>query len=63
MLELPNCEDNIINNVQLVKAFVYQWKGRRIPRDEVLHIDASRKEANRLAFLNQVLDYYCLKQK
>lgn len=63
LLELPNCEDNIINNVQLVKAFVYQWKGKRVPRNEVLHIDASRKEASRLAFLNQVLDYYCLKQK
>ena len=55
LLELPNCEDNIINNVQLVKAFVYQWKGKRVPRNEVLHIDASRKETDRLVFLEKVI--------
>lgn len=54
LLELHNCEDNITSNVQLIKDFVCQWRGKRVPREEVLHIDVSRKEASRIAFLNQV---------
>ena len=54
LLELPNCEDNIASNIQLIKNFVHQWKGRRVPREEILHLSAEQKEAKRLAFFRQI---------
>ena len=56
LLKLPNCEDNIDNNIQLIQNFVNQWKGKRVPRNEVMHLSTWQKESKRLDFFRQVIN-------
>lgn len=53
--ELNNTEDNIERNIKAIKTFVERWKGKRVPREAVTHIDNKVKEAQRLAFFSSVL--------
>ena len=55
-LELPNTEDNVENNVAIIADFVSHWKGRRVPREAISHIDLRVKESQRLAFFRHVLE-------
>jgi hypothetical protein len=51
ILELPNSEANIVEHFAEIEAFVLAWKGRRVERSLVQHLDVSVKERQRLAFI------------
>lgn len=55
ILELPNAEDNVENGVGVIAEFVSEWKGRRVQREAISHLDLSSKECQRLAFFRKVL--------
>jgi hypothetical protein len=54
LLELPNTADSIDKSLDAIEAFVTEWQGRRVPREEVLHLDTRVKENRRIAFLRSV---------
>ena len=56
ILGLPNQEDNILPNLDRIEEFVMQWKGKRVPRQSVAHIDIVRKEDLRLEFFQNTLN-------
>lgn len=59
ILELPNKEDNVESSVKTIENFVSRWKGRRVEREAITHLDVKVKEAQRLAFFSEVLEAMC----
>lgn len=56
VLELPNHEQNVAENVPAIRDFVERMRGRRVPRDEVVQrMTVAAKESTRVAFLQRVL--------
>lgn len=55
ILQLPNSPDNVQNNVEQIAQFAFAWKGRRVIRDDVKHLDNWYKESQRLVFFEQLL--------
>ncbi len=55
LLQLPNCESNISENMELIQSFVVKWMGKRVARSEVLHLDLRQKERKRLKFMKGVI--------
>ncbi|MFH0815922.1 MAG: hypothetical protein V1934_03795 [Methanobacteriota archaeon] len=55
ILRLPNTESNVEDNLEAIKKFVSEWKGRRVAREDMRCIDADVKEARRLEFLQDVV--------
>jgi hypothetical protein len=53
LLELPNTETNLDDHDQQITEFVTAWRGRRVGRRAVAHLDINLKEAERLAFLQR----------
>lgn len=51
LLQLPNTEDNVDVANDAIRAFVEQWRGRRVPRREVTAIDSSVVERERLRLI------------
>lgn len=56
LLELPNEEGSLIDNLAAIDDFVARWRGRRVPRQEIAHLDSSTKERQRLVFLETVAE-------
>jgi glycosyltransferase involved in cell wall biosynthesis len=55
LLRLPNTDDNVVGNVERIRAWAHGIRGRRVPRAEVEpRIDAREKERRRLEFMAQV---------
>lgn len=50
-LQLPNAEENVSANVEKIAAFVESWRGRRVARADVAHIDSAVKEQRRISLL------------
>jgi len=55
LLRLENREDNVERSIDRIRDFVLRWKGKRVPREQVLRIDAVGKEKARIAFFKTVL--------
>jgi len=55
LLQLPNSEENIANNTNLIRRFVEQWKGKRIDRKEIIHLDVYYKARRQINFFTDVL--------
>lgn len=55
LLCLPNTPDNVDKNLDKIEAFVLSWRGRRVPRSEIEHLDLRVKEKQRIAFMKEVL--------
>ena len=56
LLRLRNAEDSIdVAAAERVREFVASWRGRRVPRDAVAHLDIHVKEAERLEFVESLL--------
>jgi hypothetical protein len=53
-LQIPNTEDNVATRVKEIRTFVEGWRGRRVPREMVAHMDWSVKEEARLRFISRV---------
>jgi len=54
LLRLPNEERNIECCLEEIQRFVIAWVGKRVPRQEVAHLDLRHKERQRLAFIESV---------
>lgn len=54
ILELPNTERNVADNVERIASFAAGWKGRRVPRQAIQHLDAAAKERRRVDFIRDV---------
>lgn len=54
LLQTPNNGSNAADVVDAIRPFVDEWKGRRVPRPAIGHLDAQLKEARRFEFLREV---------
>ncbi|MGQ9748114.1 MAG: glycosyltransferase [Candidatus Caldatribacteriaceae bacterium] len=54
ILRIPNTEDNVENSIPAIRDFVMSWRGRRVDRKDVAHLDVRYKEAKRLTFLEEI---------
>jgi hypothetical protein len=55
LLELPNTEDNVLAYHGRIRSFVESWRGRRVSREYIRHLDLDEKERERLHFFRQVI--------
>ena len=55
LLQLPNTPDNVLRNVPAIVRFAEAWKGRRVPREQVAHLDVTHKERKRLEFFKSLV--------
>jgi hypothetical protein len=51
LLELPNTPDNVVRAVAEIRDFGERWRGRRVARESVLHLDVRSKEVQRVEFM------------
>lgn len=58
ILQLPNTEDAILQSANRIERFVSEWKGRRVPRSAISHLDITVKEQQRVDFFRRVLQRY-----
>jgi len=54
LLELPCVPDNVAQNTDRIASFVEAWRGRRVPRGSLAHLDVEVKEARRLDFFSKI---------
>lgn len=54
-LRLPNDAAPLALHRSTIAAFIEHWRGRRVPRSSIAHIDTSVKETARLAFMTETL--------
>ena len=54
-LRLPNSGAPLQPHHAAIAAFVERWRGRRVPRPSVAHLDTTVKEAGRLAFMATII--------
>ena len=54
VLRLPNTGDNVERGADAIRSFVETWRGRRIPRAAVSHLDLGATETQRLSFLAEL---------
>lgn len=55
LLQIPNTPDNVVTHAAAIERFVAEWHGKRVPREEIAHLDLKNKERERLSFFRQVL--------
>lgn len=55
-LRLPNEPSSLEPHREAILRFVTYWRGRRVARDAVAHLDTSVKETRRLAFMSKIVD-------
>jgi hypothetical protein len=54
LLEIPNTEDNLRDNVDCIRDFVFSMQGKRVDRERIAPvIDQHNKEKIRLDFMKQ----------
>jgi glycosyltransferase involved in cell wall biosynthesis len=54
LLEVDNQAGSVARNVDRIAAFVHEWKGRRVRRDQIANLDARAKEHQRVVFLQRL---------
>ena len=54
-LRLPNNAESLAPWRDRIAAFIERWRGRRVPRTAIAHLDVSVKEAQRLAFMEKIV--------
>lgn len=55
ILQLPNCENNVEENMELIQNFVKKWMGNRVARSEILNLDLREKERQRINFIKELI--------
>ena len=55
LLQIPNTEDNVQTHAEAIRDFAYRMRGRRVERASIAVIDQSHKEAERLAFFQELV--------
>jgi glycosyltransferase involved in cell wall biosynthesis len=56
LLNLPNTENNVKDNLIAIEKYIYTWKGKRVQRHEIQQIDIAAKEERRILFFYEVLN-------
>ena len=56
LLQLPNEEGNISPFIREIRDFGDAWRHRRVLRADIAHLDTTKKEAERLAFLGGLVE-------
>jgi hypothetical protein len=51
---VPNTPTGLLESLQAVDRFIDDWKGRRVARSDVSHLDVVEKEGQRLRFFQAV---------
>ncbi len=59
ILTIPNSADAVDRSMDAIDAFVQKWRGRKVPRELVQHIDAGAKERLRLEFMQRTIASEC----
>lgn len=54
-LRLPNNAESLAPWRDRIAAFIEAWRGRRVSRSAIAHLDVSVKESQRLAFMKQIV--------
>ncbi len=62
LLRLPNTPENVATNVDRIERFAREWKGRRVDRADVLHLDVATKERRRLDFLRTIAERHAARR-
>lgn len=55
LLQIPNRSDSIEVSLDEIDEFVSKWKGKRVPREAIAHLEDSTKEDVRLAFFESLI--------
>lgn len=55
LLQLPNTPSNVVDHVPMIEQFVEAWRGKRVNRKEIAHLDLGLKERERISFFHRVL--------
>lgn len=55
LFRVPNREGGILEDISGLEAFAESWRHRRVKTEDVINLDARRKEAQRLQFFQKVL--------
>ncbi|GAA0714350.1 hypothetical protein GCM10009430_07410 [Aquimarina litoralis] len=57
ILELPNKENNVTDNISSIKKFVLNWSGKKMDRTEIIEkLSYETKENKRLGFLSRFVN-------
>ena len=48
LLQIPNTEDNVDTAIDAIRAFVAEWRGRRVPREAIAGVNATVVEPERI---------------
>ncbi|USB33027.1 glycosyltransferase [Paenibacillus sp. YPG26] len=56
ILQLPNRPGNVRDGLAEIDAFASAWKGKKVPRKSISHLDARVKEAQRLGYMELIRD-------
>lgn len=56
LLTLPNIPGNVGEHRDEIERFVTAWRGKRVPRGSLQHLDTRHKEEQRLAFFQELLE-------
>ena len=58
LLKIPNSEDNIITHSRVIRDFAYKMRGKRVNHKLIApYIDSQIKEAERLAFFEEIIQH------
>ena len=55
ILKVPNAPGSVVANRDRIRAFGESWRGRRVGREDIRHLDVRAKERDRLEFLRSIL--------
>ncbi|MGG3454445.1 glycosyltransferase [Paenibacillus rhizolycopersici] len=53
-LQLPGEPENGIRHLSAIERFAREWRGRRVSREHVRHLDVTVKEAARVAYMRRI---------
>jgi glycosyltransferase involved in cell wall biosynthesis len=57
ILRIPNTENNVVENAEIIRNFAYAMMGKRVDINSVApYLDQRQKEVTRLDFFQQILD-------
>jgi hypothetical protein len=55
LLQIANTPDNVEKNLDKINGFVDAWKGKRLPPQEIAHLDVTAKEEIKLRFFSEII--------
>ncbi|MOA45721.1 hypothetical protein D3C78_1681500 [compost metagenome] len=56
ILQIPNEPKNTIKASEAIEKFVQSWRGRRVDRSQIEHLDTVVKEAERLRYMKRITE-------